>query len=78
MNAAWMPGWIACAEIDVADHPAIVGSIDEQLDELVVLDDRDARLALRRIDENFAFHSALHGLTRGATPLARCRSQSNR
>ena len=36
------------AEVDVADHAAGCPAVDEQLDKLVVLQDRDARLARRR------------------------------
>jgi hypothetical protein len=43
-------------EVDVADHPPGFGAVDEQLDELIVLDDRDPRLARVRIDENFSLH----------------------
>ena len=44
------------AEVDVADHAAGVGAVDEELDELVVLEDGDPRLARGRIDQNFSFH----------------------
>ena len=43
-------------EVDVADHPPGFGAVDEELDELVVLDDRDPRFARVRIDENFSLH----------------------
>jgi hypothetical protein len=45
------------AEIDVADGAAMVGTIDEQLDELVVLEDGNARLALAAVDEDLALQA---------------------
>ena len=44
------------AEVDVADHAAGIGAIDQQLNELVVLEDGDPRLALGRVDQDLSFH----------------------
>ena len=37
--------------VDVADHPPGFRTVDEQLNELVVLQDCDAGFPLRRVDE---------------------------
>ena len=44
------------AEVDVADHPAGVGTVDEELNELVVLEDGDPRFARGRVDQDLSFH----------------------
>ncbi len=44
------------AQVDVADATAMIGTIDQQLDELVVLEDRHPRLARGTGDEDFALH----------------------
>src|SRR5687768_16493464 len=44
------------AEVDVTDHSSVVWTVDEQLDELVVLQNRDPRFARSRVDEDFSFH----------------------
>src|SRR5688572_3564877 len=43
-------------EVNVAHHPAGIGSINQQLDELIVLENGDARFSWRRVDQDFAFH----------------------
>ena len=59
-NAAWMPGSTASTlpEVDVADHAAGVRTVDQQLDELVVLEDGDPRLARCRVDQDLSFHAS--------------------
>src|SRR5690606_41301754 len=47
------------AEVDVTDDSLVIGSIDQQLHEPVVLEDRHPRLALGTGDENFALHGSL-------------------
>ncbi|GAC1477423.1 MAG: hypothetical protein NVS1B4_20090 [Gemmatimonadaceae bacterium] len=44
------------AEVYVADHAACFRTVDEELNKLIVLQNRDPRFALGRIDENFSFH----------------------
>ena len=44
------------SEVDVADHAARFGTIDQKFNELVVLEDGDPRLARVRVDQNFSFH----------------------
>ena len=56
------------SEVDVADHAARLGTIDQKLNELVVLDDRDPRFSRVRVDQNFSFHRCP---TRGRLPATR-------
>ena len=44
------------AKVHVADHAARVWPVDEQLDQLTVLDDGDARLARRRVHQELSLH----------------------
>jgi hypothetical protein len=44
------------AQIDVADHAAVVWTIDEKLNELIVLQNRHPRLARAGVNEDFSFH----------------------
>ena len=44
------------SEVDVADHAAGVGTVDQELNELVVLEDGDPRFSRVRVDQNFSFH----------------------
>ena len=44
------------SEVDVADHAAGLGTVDQKLNELVVLDDGDPRFARVRVDQNLSFH----------------------
>ena len=44
------------SEVDVADHAARLGTIDQKFNELVVLDDGDPRFSRVRVDQNFSFH----------------------
>jgi hypothetical protein len=46
-------------EVDVTDSTPLIGSVDQQLDELVVLEDGHAGLAWCARDENLAFHRGL-------------------
>jgi hypothetical protein len=55
------------AQVDVADHAASLRAIDQQLNELVVLQDRDARLALGRVDQDVPFHGLAPRGHRAAT-----------
>ncbi len=43
-------------EVDVADHAARFGAIDQKFNELVVLEDGDPRFARVGVDQNFSFH----------------------
>src|SRR5688572_30120713 len=54
-------------EVDVANHPPGFGTVDEELHELVVLEDRDPRFARARIDENFSLHVVRPAARVGAT-----------
>ena len=47
---------IDLAEVDVTHHAAGIGTIDEELNELVVLEDGDPGFPLGRIDQNLSFH----------------------
>jgi hypothetical protein len=47
------------AQIDVSDHPPMVGAVNQQLDKPVVLEDRDPRFARATVDENLALHKAI-------------------
>ena len=62
------------AEVDVADHAAGVWAVDEQLNELVVLEDRDPRFARARVDEDFSFHRRPSRLLAPATRRAKLRT----
>jgi hypothetical protein len=44
------------AKVYVADHAAVVWTIDEKLYELTVLQNRHARFARAGVDEEFSFH----------------------
>ena len=55
------------AEVDVAHHAAGIRAIDEELDELVVLEDGDPRLARGRVDQDLSFHQGPHRWGRSAT-----------
>ena len=46
------------AEVHVPDGPAAVLALDEKLDELAILHDRDSDLAGRKVDENLRLHRA--------------------
>ncbi len=48
-------------EIDVADHAAGVWTVDQELYEPVVLQNRDARFARSRVYEDFTFHCSPRG-----------------
>src|SRR5205807_4786033 len=43
-------------DIDVADHSPAVWTLDEQLHELLVLQNRDPRLTRTSVNEDFSFH----------------------
>ena len=65
-------------EIDVADNPAMIGTVDQQLDQAVVLEDGHPGLARAPIDQDFALQaSRLHDCGKcaraaTATPPASC------
>ena len=44
------------AQIDVTDHASVVWTIDEKLDEFLVLQNRDPRFTRDRVNEDFSFH----------------------
>ena len=44
------------SEVDVADHSARLGTVDQKFNELVVLDDGDPRFSRVRVDQNLSFH----------------------
>jgi hypothetical protein len=47
---------IYATEINVTDHASVVWTIDEELYELPVLQNRDPRFARSRVNEDFSFH----------------------
>jgi hypothetical protein len=53
------------AQVDITDHSSGVWTVDEQLNELVVLQNRDPRFARSRVDEDFSFHCSPLPLTVG-------------
>src|SRR6185437_9839406 len=55
------------AQVDVPDHTAIVGAVDHQFDELLILQDGDAGLSWTRIDENLSLHALARPVRRMAT-----------
>ena len=63
------------APVNVADHPSGFGTVDLHLNELVVLQNRYANLALRRADQNLSFHRIPHEGARTATRLRSIRSR---
>ena len=56
------------AQINVTDHASVVWTIDEKLNELPILQNRDPRFARSRVDEDFSFQLSpvflLHQATR--------------
>ena len=54
------------AEVDVADGAAVIGTVDQQLDQPIIFQDRHPGLALAPIDQNLALHDA--NPSRGAAP----------
>ena len=44
------------AKVNVTDHASVVWTIDEKLDELPVLQNRDPRFTRSRVYEDFSFH----------------------
>ncbi len=51
---AGMTFW-TLAEVDVPDRPDVIGVLDVELDQLVVLDDGDPRAVLARVDDDLLF-----------------------
>jgi hypothetical protein len=49
------------AEIDVTDGPPVIGTIDQQLGQPIVLEDRHAGFALASVDQNFALQDVNPG-----------------
>ncbi|GAC1682897.1 MAG: hypothetical protein NVS9B3_00650 [Gemmatimonadaceae bacterium] len=47
---------VDATEVNVADHAACFGAVDEELNKLVVLEDGDPGFPLGRVDENLSFH----------------------
>ena len=54
-------------EVNIADHPTGFGTVDEELNELVVLEDGDPRLARGRVDQNLSFHRGSRPQDQSAT-----------
>ena len=46
------------SEIDVADDAAVIGTVDQQLDQPVVLEDGHAGLPLAPVDQDLALHAS--------------------
>ena len=44
------------SEVDVADGAAVIGAVDQQLDQPIVFQDGHARLALAPVDQDLALH----------------------
>jgi hypothetical protein len=44
------------SEVDVADHAAGLGTVDQKFNELVVLDDGDPGFPRVRVDQDLSFH----------------------
>ena len=44
------------SEVDVADGAAVIGAVDEELDQPIIFQDRQARFALAPVDEDLALH----------------------
>jgi hypothetical protein len=66
--------WKDCfyfAQINVADHTASIGAVDQKFNELVVLDNGDPRLARVRVDQNLSFHRCPPSNPRPATRRTR-------
>ena len=49
------------AEVDVADRAAVIGAVDQQLDQPVVFEDGHAGLALAPIDQDLALQAVRLG-----------------
>ena len=64
------------AEIDVADGAPVVGTVDQQLDQAVVLEDRHAGFPLASVDQNFALQAVSPG--RGGLRRRHGRGRSRR
>ena len=58
------------AEVDVADHAAVVGTVDQQLDEPVVLEDGHAGLPLAPVDQDLALQAMTSATAGDADPRA--------
>jgi hypothetical protein len=52
-------------KIDVADHSAVVWTIDKKLYELLILQNRHPRFARAGVDEDFSFHRDPPGMSDG-------------
>ena len=59
-------------EVHVANHATGIGPIHQQLHQLAVLENGDARLARRRVHQDFSLHSDVPRAPAVATPLDRC------
>src|SRR6185437_5672470 len=55
------------SQIDVPNHAAVVGTVDHQLDELVILQDGHASLSRTRVDVDISFHAGSRRVGRAAT-----------
>jgi len=62
------------AQVNVTDHASVVWTIDEKLDELPVLQNRDPRFARSRVYEDFSFQLLPVSLLRQATRQAKLRT----
>ena len=59
-------------EVHVANPATGIGPIHQQLHQLAVLENGDARLARRRVHQDFSLHSDVPRAPAVATPLDRC------
>ena len=62
------------AEVDVADGAAMVGTVDQQLDQAVVLEDGHAGLPLAPVDQDLALQACLDLGEDGCSPTPRPRT----
>jgi hypothetical protein len=61
-------------QVNVTDHASVVWTIDEKLNELPILQNRDPRFARSRVDEDFSFQLLPVSLLRQATRQAKLRT----
>ncbi len=47
---------VDATEVDVADGTAMIGTVDQQLDQTIILEDGHARFALAPVDQDLALH----------------------
>ncbi len=63
---------INLSQVHVANHATVIWTIDEQLDQLLVLQNRHARLTRAGVNEDFSFHRRPLNVRDGDSASRRC------